>query len=417
MLVSQNIVNRWYNKNHWIYKQFAYLFKNPMWNKNIPSGFSVCPYFWLALFSAFLFKPFFIFPLYGLTRLLRPIFSKANEIAAGVVLTFAVAAIIFLAYSIYDTFGVFYPLTAASVIVSFIYAHDKNRTYKWEHKKNSWVLGLPTAIFLVASTALYFVDNLEFGKLLAGYKDLVLLIPLALKAIFTFEAFSVPLMPTAIILGCILSCLSYVFGKISHYLTESKYQKELAMSVEEYNKIYCLDLFPEMVREYATEHFQSLPDANKDELTNRVMEVFSKKLPANWIKLISRKIQVQFDPNQYVLAIDRLRHDLMNKGETEDEKTLGRLIYDIKNSPEIATIFSEYYRLHAERLVFMAQKQRKNSKFIEWIEVKYDAMNAKISPLWLELMTCKDYIFTLIKARKQGWCPYIRFEDKNSNKE
>ena len=57
MLVKQSIVEKWYQRDSWVYKNFAYLFQNPLWNKAIPGGFSVCPYFWLNLFSFFIFAP------------------------------------------------------------------------------------------------------------------------------------------------------------------------------------------------------------------------------------------------------------------------------------------------------------------------------------------------------------------------
>ena len=63
MLVKQSIVEKWYQRDSWVYKNFAYLFQNPLWNKAIPGGFSVCPYFWLNLFSFFIFRPLFVAPI------------------------------------------------------------------------------------------------------------------------------------------------------------------------------------------------------------------------------------------------------------------------------------------------------------------------------------------------------------------
>jgi len=63
MLVKQSIVENWYQTDSWVYKNFAYLFQNPLWSNRIPSGFSVCPYFWLSLFSLLIFRLFFVVPL------------------------------------------------------------------------------------------------------------------------------------------------------------------------------------------------------------------------------------------------------------------------------------------------------------------------------------------------------------------
>lgn len=57
-LVATNTIDIWYRKDSWVYKNFAYLFQNQLWQKDVPSGFSLCPYFWLALFSMTLFRVF-----------------------------------------------------------------------------------------------------------------------------------------------------------------------------------------------------------------------------------------------------------------------------------------------------------------------------------------------------------------------
>lgn len=56
-LVPDSLVDRWYHSDSWVYKNFSYLFSNPLWDKNIPSGFSLCPYFWLSLFSFLVLRP------------------------------------------------------------------------------------------------------------------------------------------------------------------------------------------------------------------------------------------------------------------------------------------------------------------------------------------------------------------------
>jgi hypothetical protein len=68
MLIKKSIVERWYQRDSWVFKQFSYLFQNPLWHKNVPCGFSVCPYFWLSLFSLFIFRPLFVFPINYLFR-------------------------------------------------------------------------------------------------------------------------------------------------------------------------------------------------------------------------------------------------------------------------------------------------------------------------------------------------------------
>ena len=63
MLVNKSIVEKWYQRDSLVYKNFSYLFSNPLWDKTVPNGFSVCPYFWLSMFSLFIFRPFFVAPI------------------------------------------------------------------------------------------------------------------------------------------------------------------------------------------------------------------------------------------------------------------------------------------------------------------------------------------------------------------
>jgi len=55
-LVPTNTYLRWYRTDSWVYRQFAYLFQNPLWKTKIPGGCSLCPLFWLALFSFTFFR-------------------------------------------------------------------------------------------------------------------------------------------------------------------------------------------------------------------------------------------------------------------------------------------------------------------------------------------------------------------------
>jgi hypothetical protein len=59
-LVSDSCVKAWFQTDSWVYKGFEYLFRNPLWRARTPVGFSLCPYFWLALFSILIFKPIIV---------------------------------------------------------------------------------------------------------------------------------------------------------------------------------------------------------------------------------------------------------------------------------------------------------------------------------------------------------------------
>ncbi len=48
-LVPLNTVQRWYRTDSWVYQAFAYTYQNPAWARPIPTGYSLCPYFWRAV--------------------------------------------------------------------------------------------------------------------------------------------------------------------------------------------------------------------------------------------------------------------------------------------------------------------------------------------------------------------------------
>jgi len=72
-LVSEECLNEWRMRNSWVYINFAYLFSNKIWKLRIPSGFSACPYFWVALFSMLVFKPVLEPVLLGLGSVIKVI--------------------------------------------------------------------------------------------------------------------------------------------------------------------------------------------------------------------------------------------------------------------------------------------------------------------------------------------------------
>lgn len=60
MLVPEHLVKQWFKPSSRVYQNFSYLFQNPLWNKPLPKGFTVCPYFWLSMFSMFIFRPIIV---------------------------------------------------------------------------------------------------------------------------------------------------------------------------------------------------------------------------------------------------------------------------------------------------------------------------------------------------------------------
>ena len=48
LLAPDATIRTWYRKDSWVYRNFAYIFDNPLWHHSIPKGISVCPYFWMS---------------------------------------------------------------------------------------------------------------------------------------------------------------------------------------------------------------------------------------------------------------------------------------------------------------------------------------------------------------------------------
>lgn len=69
-LVPSSVFSAWYRRDSAVYRNFAFLFVNPLWQKSIPGGFSLCPLFWLSLFSFAIFRPF-VYLLLGVHAVLK----------------------------------------------------------------------------------------------------------------------------------------------------------------------------------------------------------------------------------------------------------------------------------------------------------------------------------------------------------
>ena len=80
MLIPEHIVEQWYVKTHPIYKSFAFIFQNPLWQKRVPQGFSVCPYFWMSVLSFLLLRPM----VYAITGIALPLIKLGGKPAKSV---------------------------------------------------------------------------------------------------------------------------------------------------------------------------------------------------------------------------------------------------------------------------------------------------------------------------------------------
>lgn len=48
-LVPIKVIEEWYFKDSWVFKNFEYIYQNQLWHKQVPKGRSVCVYFWSSI--------------------------------------------------------------------------------------------------------------------------------------------------------------------------------------------------------------------------------------------------------------------------------------------------------------------------------------------------------------------------------
>lgn len=59
-LIALDRIKTWYQPDSLVFRSFQYLFINPLYVKRVPGGASVCAFFWAAMFSLFVFQPFIV---------------------------------------------------------------------------------------------------------------------------------------------------------------------------------------------------------------------------------------------------------------------------------------------------------------------------------------------------------------------
>jgi len=69
-LVPEKTYLRWFEPDSWMYQQFKYCYENPLWNRSIPQGYSLCPYFWQSLIVGFILLRCVVVPTVMIAELL-----------------------------------------------------------------------------------------------------------------------------------------------------------------------------------------------------------------------------------------------------------------------------------------------------------------------------------------------------------
>ena len=84
-LVPEKTYMTWFNKKSWMYSQFSYCYRNPLWKKDVPGGYSLCPYFWQSLLIGFLLLRLLLVPsLTVIVWVIKHLFNWYLKIGKGI---------------------------------------------------------------------------------------------------------------------------------------------------------------------------------------------------------------------------------------------------------------------------------------------------------------------------------------------
>jgi len=216
MLVKKSIVEKWYHRDSFVYRNFCYLFVNPLWEKRIPEGFTVCPYFWMSMFSLLIFRPFFVAPIkYIVLPIINAIGKPAH--AADKAIYNAIKSIEFLAIDrdYFKGSGFFLVfigllLCAAITLIGFVLVGIAIMAYVTLATTN---LGVFTFYSMLSFAILFGIICLH--KLFTKTKCKTMYYLVVWAVIFAISAFVFVPTETAAIIGNVASSIGHVFASIA----------------------------------------------------------------------------------------------------------------------------------------------------------------------------------------------------------
>lgn len=496
MLVKKSIVESWYKRSSLVRKNFTYLFQNPLWNKRVPEGFIVCPYFWLSMFSLLIFRPFFVAPIvYVVLPLMKPFgkpasildeflykivctiglgskhnYNKGMGYALGLIAALlgacAIALLAFLGIGIYHfylfasltTMGTFMFWSCASFAGMFGVVGLHKSITKTECKTLYYMfVWLPlffiaSAIFVpheAATSLLNFVQGI--GGLIAYvatsvWSGICFLgywigfgLWIAIKYFFTWApipAFYLPWWGYLLILSAIGLTADRLFCSVDKY----RERKTLAVNPE---KVYarfrnawlttCVNVIlsePYWKKGSGIENIcgdkclTAAAEAYRHELFLQTFEQMWKT-DLNSLQLkypfIDRKAWAEIEKEDDGIneKFKILKYHLRNIAEMPDfsqRKFVSTLTDVIENNAGVQTLAAQYRARKEE------EAKKKEERANAWSHQMCLQVTGGISStvksigrgfVWLfkQSWTFLAYLWMLIKAKKQGACPYFRFTD------
>lgn len=498
MLVKESIVKSWYQRNSWVYQQFSYLFQNPLWDKDVPNGFSVCPYFWLSLFSFFIFRPLVVIPIFyiirpliklggrplylidrGIGNLFNKVFSKSkpcDNAGSGtlllVIISISVSAAALIIYYLgnaiihlystlqYETLGrfIFWVTSIFIGMLLTIVLHKKitQSECKTMNYLYVYIVGVILAAALFIPTeALSMLNSFYMGvctncawlwnqacNILEGvWYGIVVLFELLWSA-FLWQPVKALLLPWW---GYLIASGIAVYGfdklidirtlkQIEQLKTKTDRKsfnticrnrwKEIIYSVLTSNKYYrSAKLFDGLIYRNPNEEAFSVHTFNlaftaflihHKEITLRAIEKYWRK-DLNTLEKTYPIINFKIKPSEE--CVEEILSAFCKKAginELEmDEWAFIACLNDIYRLPEIQTlIFKTIDDLKKSESEALKSKELKKQSWSHQMCLKWTTtIGNVVSGIGKNIGVFCVYIWMLIKAKKQGACPYFRFED------
>lgn len=449
MLVPEKIVKQWYKPSSRVYKNFKYLFQNPLWDKPMPKGFTVCPYFWLSLFSMFVLRPFVLLmtcvvlplmkkcgaPLVTFDKKVRAYgldnFADMNgggivQIFLGLLAMVVIPVALLLLYHfvlLAPTFSGKLTLLSIEVVAACLLA---GTIYG---KKNSNFPAFSVGLGAIATGLLFngvVYINHVIGAILFAVSMIVWLVTMIFVLLWSALSYSPFWGVSWVIDAAVFFGVSYVFfSKFYDVEFESKIL-DGADAVNDFTNEwyrYANDAFSfhqKSLTATAVHYWMSKNDHDGDsELLRPYMRGFIQRKSAELTKHLAETYKTVSPEKGYSAKFDGVdlnskmkmaSHDHSNRVWDMEDEIVNYAVEQFSKSPRL---IARYHADIARRERFLEYTAHFGKLFDATMGgiVKYTRPALKFIGWILKgIVTIACYLWIIAKAKKKGACPYIMFD-------
>jgi hypothetical protein len=491
MLITQSTAEAWFRKDSFIYLQYIFLFRNPLWwKKREPQGASLCPYFWMAMFSFFIVKPL-VYLLVYTGRLLEPLFILGGRPIAAIdrmlgslffknlgsqppgacvgFLLLALAGIcgivglvMIISTGVYQWYHalelplfkfIFWGIISGVTVLCVVAKHYSINRYRADRCKSEVYIYIWAAIITAISAIGYtseYIDmwryiGLFFPLLFSGvYSGIIWLAGVFWSgvkycagivwagAIAGTDAYHIPYWVIALIGLVITSALGYTIERLAHLDSRGKvtYRKAWTQLLHKAFGRYICTTIKNYLRhvnwesQFKTAVYNRLDGQAYTNLAirftdNFIASSYAKFLNAHEAHSVPLTLWMKMDggldkhEDNGVRIASILDIAYSNIGKYLKYEAIGAFMdRRIKSSDIQSLLIAEIQQQEYAAKLFASKEEAKRNA------VSTKLCRAFTAKLYNVIATAKhhsgvawDYGIRLLKARKQGACPYIRFEN------